>query len=264
MSTETETTLQLDLTRQTTIPLELWFVIFKFKKHMEYSEWEHRMRYSFSEENCTIHVDEFTTLRSGRKVLYNRNEPSYLHNIIVSCKHLLGMKFNSFHIIRSYYTLVIEYYSWFYKRSWCDNDMRDGGLCVGSQWQRTWSSGRLINYNNVLSVLTRKANEGRESRCFQLNRNRIKSNNMKREIKTSYGSTKRFNNSVQMLKDMIYFIDTYFPNWVSNKLTQCDIQFELRIYNYKSWLMFKNSSKVLRNGKRVGPIIKPMRFYEGN
>ena len=278
MSIETGTSLQNDLTRQTALPLELWMVIFKYKNHIEYSEWEDSMRYSFSEENCTIHADEFTTLRSGRTILYNRNEASNMYNIIESCKYLLDSKFSAYHIIRFYYTLVTEYYSWFYKRSWSVNDHMGGALCVGSEWQRTWSSERLINYNSLLTALTDKVNEA-GGICLQLNDSYITLNDMKREkksydkieynnicneINTYYGSMKRFNNSVKMFKDMIYFINTYFPDWVSNKLTQCDIQFELRIYNYKDWLNFKECSKVMRNGKIVGPIITPIHFYEGS
>jgi hypothetical protein len=235
------------------------------------------MRYSFSEENCAINIDGSIKLRSGKKVLYESNEASKMYNIIESCIHIskANVNFQSFYKIRFLKTLVIEYYSWLYKRSSCIED-RDW---AGSQWQKTWCNKNVkTNWGTLFNVLTDKVNEAVDM-CLPLNDSYMELNNMKRvknsynemryinicgEIKGEYGSMKIFNKCVHMCTNMLYFITTYFPNWVCNKLTQYDIQFELYIYDYKSWLTFKNSSKVLRNGKCVGPIIKPMRFYEGN
>lgn len=286
------------LLKYTNIPLELWYIIYEMKYKLEYNMWKDRMNFSFSQEDCDPFIrTNFIKLRSSRRIATYNNNGAKLYNLASLCIRLCQEKKVKYY---AYYTLMLmfrtvkTYFIWMYKRFlWDSNSSSSNRVESWHSFSKKTNRPSTYNWGNFFDVLSSKIDSLTDEifrdydkyhalkytkkykkiknvnfdtwdwdETLDIQHDIRKYESLMENIKKRYGNVESLFKCVNECNGLLYFKNYYFVNWKKGKLTQEDLQFELSVYKPKKWYEYLDKCKRLRNGKLVGPVLTPIKFYD--
>ena len=294
------TNFMVELSNKTSLPLEMWLIIYGIKYCLEHKIWEEKMRYLFSNENTSTGIlSEKMILRSGRNIARLNNEGSDLYNLVSQCVKSVNYQYSSYYKVHGLFQVVQKYYIWMYKRGiWnCEYDCQKKSCAPWCRFSKTQELSQSLEpeqkWQKLFYVIDSKIDElvrgvmydyyeykSSESTKKILYKKDINYNfndtwttdedqymiskyeYIRETIKATYITISNFKLCVKYVKKLRYFKYNYFKNWKNSQLTQENLQFEMSLYEPKKWKEYYLTCRHLRSGKIVGPLLKPMRFCD--
>lgn len=289
--------LMVELTKKTSLPMELWMIIFEKKDKLEHIDWTKQMEYLFSNEFSGASPYLRTSLRSGRTFERNNTGGSRLYNLATQCLCCDGYKNSGYCKMKGILQLVKNYYIWMYKRDiWCcEIDCRSDKCAPwckfskkrkqnfvhgNTSWQRFFETVDQKIDSMIMSVMRDyshfQSTEHIKKILYKKDPNYYwdtweqdeeqweiaQYELVRRRLVRTYNTIPMFLKCVGFAKKLDYFKYRYFRNWKNGKMTQEDFQFELCIYRPSKWKKYLSECHKLRSGKLIGPKLYGLAFSD--
>lgn len=289
--------LMVELTKKTTLPMELWMIIFEKKDKLEHIDWTKQMEYLFSNEFSGSSPYLRTSLRSGRTFERNNTGGSRLYNLATQCLCCDSYKNSGYFKMKGVFVLVKHYYIWMYKRDvWsCETDCRSDKCAPWCQFSKKRKQNFVhgnTSWQQFFETLDRKIDS--MIMCVMRDYSEFKNTEhikkilhkkdphynwdtweldeeqadiahyecVRKELVRTYNTIPMFLKCVGFAKKLDYFKYRYFRNWKNGKMTQEDFQFELCIYRPSKWKKYLSECHKLRSGKLIGPKLYGLAFSD--